>query len=121
MRSGEIDPEACTATVAGGATAKDVIAAAAPHDLVAVTGNCGSVGMTGLTLGGGYGQLNPRDGLRWTTMLGADIVLGDARRVAADAVEHLELFWPLRGGGGNFGVVTSMRIRLHPINEVLQV
>jgi FAD/FMN-containing dehydrogenase len=54
-------------------------------------------------------------------MLGADIVLGDGRCVAADAVEHLELFWALRGGGGNFGVVTSMRIRLHPINEVLQV
>jgi FAD/FMN-containing dehydrogenase len=119
MRHVEIDAEARIATVAGGARAKDVINAAARHGLVAVTGNCGSVGMTGLTLGGGYGQLNPRYGLALDNLLGADVVLGDGRAITANAFEHRELFWALRGGGGNFGVVTSMRVRLHPIREVL--
>ena len=119
MRTVEIDPEARIATVAGGATASDVVAAASRHGLVAVTGSCGMVGMTGLTLGGGYGQLSPRHGLALDNLLGADVVLGDGRSITTDAVEHPDLFWALRGGGGNFGVVTSLRIRLHPITEVL--
>jgi FAD/FMN-containing dehydrogenase len=119
MRRVHIDPKKHVATVAGGATASDVIAAAAPHGLVAVTGNCGGVGFAGLTLGGGYGLLSARYGLALDNMVGADIVLGDGRCSATDAVRHQELFWALRGGGGNFGVVTELRIRLHPISKVL--
>jgi FAD/FMN-containing dehydrogenase len=119
MRHVTVHVAARTAVIAGGATARDVVAAAVPHGLVAVTGNCGGVGMAGLTLGGGYGPLSSRFGLALDNLLGAEIVLADGRHITADALEHPDLFWALRGGGGNFGVVTSMRVRLHPIREVL--
>jgi FAD/FMN-containing dehydrogenase len=119
MRQVEVHQQAQAATVAGGATAAEVIAAAAPHGLVAVTGNVGTIGMAGLTLGGGYGPLSPRHGLALDNLLGAEIILADGRRLTVDGLEHPELFWALRGGGGNFGVVTSMRVRLHPIRELL--
>jgi FAD/FMN-containing dehydrogenase len=95
------------------------MAAAAPYGLVAAAGNCGGVGMTGLTLGGGYGPLNGRFGLASDNMLGAEVVLADGRIVIADAIHEPELFWALRGGGGNFGVVTSMRVRLHPVDRLI--
>ena len=119
MRRVTVDAEARVATVGGGATAADVIAAAAPHGLAAVTGTVGSVGMAGLTLGGGYGPLAARYGLALDNLLGAELVLADGRLVTADAATNPELFWALRGGGGNFGVVTAMRIRLHPVRELL--
>jgi FAD/FMN-containing dehydrogenase len=119
MRCVEVDAEKRIATVSGGAAAREVVAAADPHGLVAVTGNCGTVGLAGLTLGGGYGLLGPRYGLALDNMVGADVVLGDGRFVKTDATQHPELFWALRGGGGNFGVVTAMRVRLHPVPQVL--
>ncbi len=119
MRDVRIDPEACIATIGGGALARDLIAAASLHNLVAVTGSCGDVGMTGLTLGGGYGLLSSRFGLALDNLLSADIVLSDGRCVTADAHDNPDLFWALRGGGGNFGVVTSLRIRLHHQSSVL--
>jgi len=119
MRRVEVDATTRTATVAGGARAIDVANAATGHGLAAVTGNCGTVGMAGLTLGGGYGPLSPRHGLALDNLLAADVVLADGRCVVADPINHPDLFWALRGGGGNFGVVTSMRIRLHPIRHVL--
>ena len=91
MRRVEVDPLARIATVSGGATAGDVIAAAQPHGLAAVTGTVGSVGMAGLTLGGGYGGLNSRHGLALDNLLGADIVLADGRLVIADAARNPEL------------------------------
>src|SRR5215475_10480729 len=106
MRRVTVDAGARLATVEGGATAADVIAAAEPHGLVAVTGAVGSVGMAGLALGGGYGPLNPRHGLALDNLVAAEVVLGDGRTVIADATRNAELFWALRGGGGNFGVVT---------------
>jgi FAD/FMN-containing dehydrogenase len=118
MRHVAVDPHSRVATVAGGATSRHVIAAAAPHGLAAVTGNCGAVGMAGLTLGGGYGPLSPRYGLALDNLLGVEIVRADGRLVAADESENVDLFWALRGGGGNFGVVTSMRVRLHPAREI---
>jgi FAD/FMN-containing dehydrogenase len=96
-----------------------LIDAVAPYGLVAATGNCGGVGMTGLTLGGGYGPLNGRFGLASDNLLGAEVVLADGRIVTADANFEPELFWALRGGGGNFGVVTSMRVRLHPLDRLI--
>jgi FAD/FMN-containing dehydrogenase len=119
MRRVKIYPEARVASIAGGATATDVVAAAAPHGLVAVTSNCGGVGMVGLTLGGGYGPLSARFGLALDNLVSVEIILADGRLVVANAVENAELFWALRGGGGNFGVVTSMRVRLHPIRTLL--
>jgi FAD/FMN-containing dehydrogenase len=119
MRGVRVDPSARVATVGGGATAADVMAAAAPYGLVAAAGNMGVVGMTGLTLGGGYGPLNGRFGLALDNMLCAEVVLADGRIVIADATHEPELFWALRGGGGNFGVVTSMLVRLHPVNKLM--
>ncbi|MEJ0015206.1 MAG: FAD-binding oxidoreductase [Acetobacteraceae bacterium] len=119
MRHVEVDAGRQIATVAGGALARDVVVAAAGHGLVAVTGNCGGVGMAGLTLGGGYGLLSPRHGLAVDNLLGAQVVLADGRSVTADVQQNPELLWALRGGGGNFGVVTSMRVRLHPARALL--
>jgi FAD/FMN-containing dehydrogenase len=118
MRSVAVDREARVATVAGGARTKDVAAAAAAHGLLAVTGNCGAVGLAGLTLGGGYGLLSAAHGLAADNLLGADVVLADGRRVTAHAEAEPDLFWALRGGGGNFGVVTSMRVRLHEARDM---
>lgn len=119
MRHVDIDAARKFAIVAGGATAKDVVGAAAPRGLVAVTGNCGTVGLAGLTLGGGYGPLSGRYGLAADNLLGAEVVLADGRFVIADFDRNPELFWALRGGGGNFGVVTAMRVRLHPVQTLL--
>jgi FAD/FMN-containing dehydrogenase len=119
MRHVNVDPITRIATVEGGATAADVIGAARQYGLVAVTGNIGAVGMAGLTLGGGYGPLTPKFGLALDNLLNADVVLEDGSLVTADRTTNGELFWALRGGGGNFGVVVSMRIRLHPLSEVL--
>ncbi|MGW8955755.1 FAD-binding oxidoreductase [Streptomyces sp. NPDC055709] len=119
MRQVTVDPVTRVATVGGGATAAGVVAALGPHGLNAVTGTVGGVGMAGLTLAGGYGPLNGRYGLALDNLLGADVVLADGRTVRVDAEHEPELFWALRGGGGNFGVVTSMRLRLHPHDGLL--
>jgi FAD/FMN-containing dehydrogenase len=119
MRQVKIEAATKAAIVAGGATVEDVINAAAPNELVAVTGNCGTVGMAGLTLGGGYGQLIGKHGLALDNLLAAEIVLANGQFVTADATHNSELFWALRGGGGNFGIVTAMRIRLHPMRSLL--
>lgn len=113
MRRVEVDAHAQVATISGGVTAGDLIDAAGPHGLIAATGTIAAVGMAGLTLGGGYGPLTSRYGLALDNLLGAELVLADGQLVNADASENAELFWALRGGGGNFGVVTSMRVRLH--------
>jgi FAD/FMN-containing dehydrogenase len=115
MRDVDVRHEA--AVVGGGATAGDVVAAAAPSGQTAATGTVGSVGMTGMTLGGGYGPLGGIAGLSLDSLLGAEIVLADGTIVDTD--DDPELHWALRGGGGNFGVVASMRLRLHPFGTVL--
>jgi len=119
MRQVDVDVSRRVATVAGGATAADVSAAAVPHGLAAVTGNVGAVGMAGFLLAGGYGPLTTRFGLAIDNLLGAEVVLANGRRMWADASQNADLFWALRGGGGNFGVITSMRIRLHEVPEIL--
>ncbi|WP_372351078.1 FAD-binding oxidoreductase [Streptomyces sp. KL116D] len=119
MRRVTVDPVAGVADVSGGATAADLVAAAHPFGLTAATGSAGSVGMAGLTLGGGYGPLSGRFGLALDSLLSADVVLADGSVVTADAEREPDLFWALRGGGGNFGLVTSMRVRLHRVPTLL--
>jgi FAD/FMN-containing dehydrogenase len=110
--------ENCTVRIAGGARASDVLAVTDPLSLAAVTGSVGAVGMAGLTLGGGYGPLIGRFGLALDNLLAAEVVLADGRIVTAKENSEEELFWALRGGGGNFGVVTEMHHQLHHLPSV---
>ena len=119
MREVVVDMHSRVATVSGGASNKDVAAAAGAHGLVAALGNCGAVGMAGLALGGGYGPLIGLCGLAADNLLGAEVVLADGRRVTTGPDDEPELFWAIRGGGGNFGVVTSMRVQLHEIRHMI--
>jgi FAD/FMN-containing dehydrogenase len=119
MREVVVDMHSRVATVAGGARSKDVAAAAGAYGLVAALGNCGAVGMAGLTLGGGYGPLNGLYGGAADNLLGAELVLADGRRVTIGPDQEPELFWAIRGGGGNFGVVTSMRVQLHEVRHMI--
>jgi FAD binding domain/Berberine and berberine like len=115
----EIDADARTATVGGGCTLGAIDAATARAGLHTPFGIIGTTGVGGLTLGGGIGHLARRHGLSIDNLLGADVVLADGTRVHASADEHPDLFWAIRGGGGNFGVVTSFEFRLHPLSTVI--
>ena len=119
MREVVVDAEEGVATAQAGVTAGDLLTAAEPFGMVAVTGTVGGVGMLGLALGGGYGRLCGRFGLAADNLLAADVVLADGSLVTTDCEQDPDLFWALRGGGGNFGVVVSARFRLHPLPAVL--
>ncbi len=119
MRAVTIDPDKRTAHVQGGATAGDLIEAAQNYGLATATGTISSVGMAGFTLGGGYGPLTGAYGLGADNLLSAQVVTADGQLVTANAEEHANLLWGLRGGGGNFGVVVSLEYRLHPLTTVL--
>ena len=114
----QVAVEGAEARVAGGATVSDVLDAARPHGYGAAVGTVSAVGFAGLTLGGGYGTLVGLTGLGVDNLLGAEVVLADGRVVTADPHRETDLFWGLRGGGGNFGVVTGLRTRLHPLATV---
>ena len=118
MRGVTVDSEARVATIEGSATVADVLAVTTPLGLTAVTAAVASVGMVGFTLGGGYGPLSPKFGLAVDNLIGAELVLANGERVTVNAVENTELFWAIRGGGGHFGVVTSIRVRLHLVDRV---
>lgn len=115
MRAVRVDPSAREAVIEGGATADDVVRAAESYGLTAATGTVGDVGMVGFTLGGGYGPLNGIAGLGVDNLIEAQVVLADGQMVTTDATHEPELFWALRGGGGNFGVATQIRVRLHAV------
>jgi FAD/FMN-containing dehydrogenase len=118
MKDVAVNRDNRTVQIAGGARASDVLAVTDPLGLAAVTGSCGAVGMAGLTLGGGYGALTGRFGLALDNLLAAEVVLADGRIVTAKHDSEEELFWALRGGGGNFGVVTAMQHRLHELPSI---
>jgi FAD/FMN-containing dehydrogenase len=118
MRGVMLGSDHRTATVSGGARAADVIALTDPLHLAVVAGSVAAVGMAGLALGGGYGPLIGRFGLALDNIVGAQVVLADGRIVSANSETNPDLFWALRGGGGNFGVVTAARYRLHDLESV---
>ena len=119
MRALDIDVAGSTAWAEPGVTAAAYTAAAAAHGLATGFGDTGSVGLGGLILGGGVGYLVRKYGLTIDDLLAADIVTADGQRLRVDAQTHRDLFWAIRGGGGNFGVATRFQLRLHPVDQVL--
>jgi FAD/FMN-containing dehydrogenase len=119
MKAVHVDPEARTARAAGGLLWRELDAATQAHGLATTGGIIGHTGIGGLTLGGGLGHLMRRHGLTVDNLLGADVVTADGERLHVDAESEPELFWGLRGGGGNFGVVTAFEYRLHPVGPLV--
>src|SRR5256714_4542997 len=113
-----VDPAARIITVAGGCIWGDVDHATHAFGLATPSGIISTTGVGGLTLGGGIGHLTRKCGLTIDNLLSADVVLANGKFVKANADENPDLFWALRGGGGNFGVVTSLTFKLHPIDTV---
>jgi FAD/FMN-containing dehydrogenase len=119
LRALDIDPERRTAWAQTGLTAGAYTTAAGAHGLATGFGDTGSVGIGGITLGGGIGYLVRKHGLTIDDLLAAEVVTADGRLLRTDAETHPDLFWAIRGGGGNFGVATRFQFRLHPLDQIV--
>jgi len=119
MNAISVDPGRRTVWAQPGATSADLAAATQPHRLALSTGDTGSVALGGLTTGGGIGLLSRKYGLTIDSLRAVELVTADGRLIVADATQHPDLFWAIRGGGGNFGVVTGFEFDLHPVDTVL--
>ncbi len=119
MTSISVDPERRIAVAGPGLTLGQFDAATSEHGLATTLGAVSMTGIAGLTLGGGIGWLNGKYGLACDNLLSVDIVTADGQLRTADSAQHEDLFWSVRGGGGNFGVVVSFTYRLHPVRNVL--
>jgi hypothetical protein len=118
LRGLAIDPDARVARAEAGVLWQEVSLAAAEHGLAGLSGSAGDVGVIGYTLGGGLGWLARRYGLAANSVVAVEIVTADGRHVRADRENEPELFWAVRGGGGNFGIVTAIEFALYPVPEV---
>jgi FAD/FMN-containing dehydrogenase len=119
LRGVRVDPAARRAHVAGGSLLGDMDHETMAHELVTTAGTVSHTGVGGLTTGGGFGRLGRRFGLTIDSLLSVDIITADGQFVHASADENPDLFWGVRGGGGNFGVVTSFEFQLHPMDRMI--
>jgi len=119
MKEVQVDPERRVATAQGGVTWRELDLKTQEFELATTGGIVSTTGIAGFTLGGGLGCLMRKYGLACDNLLGVEIVLADGRVLRANAKENPDLFWAVRGGGGNFGVATSFEFRLHPVGKIL--
>jgi FAD/FMN-containing dehydrogenase len=119
LKALDIDADGRTAWAEAGLTAGEYTVSAAEHGLATGFGDTGSVGIGGITLGGGVGFLVRKHGLTIDNLLAADVVTADGEMLRADADSHPDLFWAIRGGGGNFGVATRFKFRLHEVDSIV--
>src|SRR5678816_3865303 len=121
MKNVQVDPNARRATVEPGCILADFDAAAQAHGLATPLGINSTTGVAGLTLGGGFGWLSRKYGMTVDNLLSASVVLADGQQVRASATENADLFWALRGGGGNFGIVSRFEFQLHRVGPDLSL
>src|SRR5262249_17674090 len=119
MKGIHVDPNARTARAQGGVLWKEFNPWTQAYGLATAGGGVGSTGIGGLTLGGGLGWLMPKYGLALDNLISADLVMADGSITRASGNENPDLFWAIRGGGGNFGIAASLEYRLHPVGPII--